>query len=101
MKWRRLMEDIRNCCIRRIEDNTAWDRIESEVLIILTKDNDEKVFRLNKTAGYLWENCDGTRTVHELITRLCAEFDVDEAKALDDVTKFVEQMKGLKLVALS
>ncbi len=95
------MQDFKNYYIKRNEENVVWERIENEVFVILTKENEEKVFKLNKTAGYLWENSDGTKTVQELIEQLCLKYDVDETKAFNDITKFIDQMKDLQLLALS
>lgn len=95
------MEDIKKYYLSRIEENIVWDRIEAEVFIILTRDNEEKVFKLNKTAGFLWENCDGTKTLKELVGELCRKYEVDKVKAFDDTIKAIEQMKNLQLLALS
>jgi hypothetical protein len=95
------MENIKQYYITRNEENIVWERIEDEVFVILTKENEEKVFKLNKTAGFLWENCDGKKTVQELLEELCLKYDVDETKAFNDIIKFIDQMKDLQLLALS
>jgi len=95
------MEDIKKCYIRRIEEDAVWDKIEAEIFIILTKEDNEKVLKLNKTAGFLWENCDGKKTVQQLLDELCLKYDVDETKAYEDAIKFIEQMQNLQLLALS
>jgi len=56
---------------------------------------------LTKTAGYLWKNCDGKKTIEELIKQVCLKFEVDETKALSDIKIFIDQMKSLQLAALS
>ena len=56
------MENIKDCYIKRIEENAVWTKLDEAVMIILTREDEEKVFNLNKTAAYLWERCDGTKT---------------------------------------
>ncbi|MHC4455458.1 MAG: PqqD family protein [Planctomycetota bacterium] len=94
------MENVMDSHINKIEDDVAWDRIEEEIFIILTRNDEEKVYKLNKTAGFLWENCDGRKTVKELIDELTRKYDVDEKKAIDDTKKFIDQMKKLNLINL-
>jgi hypothetical protein len=95
------MDDIEKSYIRRNEEDIAWERIEEEVFIILTREAKEKVFKLNKTAGYVWENADGTKTVKELVDKLCREYDVNASQALIDTKKFLIQMKNLQLFIVS
>ena len=71
------------------------------IVIIAIKQAEEKVFKLNKTASYLWEHCDGKKTAAELIKKLCGEFDVDEATALKDAVEFIEKMQSKQLLSLS
>jgi hypothetical protein len=97
---RSFMENVMDSHINKIEDDVAWDRIEEEIFIILTRNDEEKVYKLNKTAGFLWENCDGRKTVKELIDELTRKYDVDEKKAIDDTKKFIDQMKKLNLINL-
>ncbi len=95
------MEDISKCRINRIDENVAWREIESDLFIILIKDDEEKVFQLNKTASFLWKNCDGERTIQEIIEGVCLRFDVDEERARADIMRFIDEMKRLNLAVLS
>ena len=95
------MEDIKKHYVVKKESDIAWDRIEEDVFIILTRKNEEKVFKLNKTAGFLWENCDGKKTIQDLVKILCKQFDVNEEEALADIRVFVDQMKNMHLISLS
>jgi coenzyme PQQ biosynthesis protein PqqD len=95
------MDTITPCYISRIEKNVVWAKLKEIIIIIAIKQAEEKVFKLNKTATYIWEHCDGKKTVGELIKRLCAEFDVDEATAQKDAVEFIEKMKDKQLLSLS
>jgi methyltransferase-like protein len=70
-------------------------------MIILTRGDEEKVFNLNKTAAYLWERCDGTKTLEELIQLLCEHYNIDEATARKDAEAFIAKMKDSQLLAIS
>lgn len=95
------MEDIQKYYIRKNDEDIAWDKIEEDIFIIFTKENEEKVFKLNKTSAYLWENCDGTKRVEDLADALCLKYNVEEKTALDDTIKFIDQMRHMQLISLS
>ena len=95
------MKNISACCICRVEKNVVWAKLKEIIVIIAIKQAEEKVFKLNKTASYIWEHCDGKKTVAELIKELCAEFDVDKATARNDAVEFIEKMQNKQLLSLS
>ena len=95
------MENITACYISRIEKNVVWAKLKEIIIIIAIKQAEEKVFKLNKTASYIWEHCDGKKTAAELIKELCAEFEVDEATALKDALEFIEKLQSKQLISLS
>jgi hypothetical protein len=54
------------------------------------------VFSLNETGMFLVEAmCDGAADEGELVRRLVAEFEVDEATAKDDVATFLADLRKL------
>ena len=95
------MEDITARYISRVEKNVVWAKLKEIIIIIAIKQAEEKVFKLNKTASYIWEHCDGKKTAAELIKKLCAEFDVDEATARNDAVEFIDKMQNKQLLSLS
>ena len=95
------MDNIKDCYIKRIEDNVVWTKLDQTAMIILTREHEEKVLNLNKTAAYLWERCDGTKTLEELIQLLCEHYNVDEATARKDAEAFIVNMKDKQLLAVS
>ena len=95
------MENITACYISRVEKNVVWAKLKEIIIIIAIKQAEEKVFKLNKTASYIWEHCDGKKTVAELISELCGEFDVDETTARRDAVEFIEKLKDKQLLSLS
>jgi hypothetical protein len=95
------MDNVKGCYIKRIEDNVVWTKLGEAAMIILTRDHEEKVLNLNKTATYLWERCDGTKTLEELVQLLCEHYSVDEATARKDVGTFMANMKDKQLLSVS
>ena len=95
------MENIKDCYIRRVEENAVWTRLDEAVMIIATEDKQEKVLNLNKTAAYLWEICDGKTPVGTMVEQMCQKFDVNSETALNDAVEFIENMKKRWLIAFS
>jgi len=94
-----IMENVANCLISRNEKNVIWAKLKETIIIIALKETNEKVFKLNQTAAYIWEHCDGKKNVEELVNELCEQFAVDKATALKDTVEFIEKMKSKNLIA--
>ena len=95
------MKNFRNCSVSRIEKNVIWAKLKETIIIIALKETNEKVFKLNQTAAYIWEHCDGKKNVEELVNNLCEQFAVNRPTALKDTVEFVEKMKNKHLIDLS
>lgn len=94
------MQNIRSCYLKKDDQNTVWRRAGDDTFIILPQENNARLFKLNKTAGYLWENCNGAKTIGELIKELCSKYDVDEPSASQDALEFIEKMKDLQMIQI-
>ena len=55
----------------------------------------ERLYTLNETAGFLWENLNETATVESLKTALLENFDVEDSVAERDIQNFLENLKKL------
>jgi hypothetical protein len=55
-------------------------------------------FALNEVGGRVWELCDGTRTVAEMVEVLCAEYDAPETTVLSDACELLEGLAGAGVV---
>lgn len=53
---------------------------------------------VNPTARAIWELCDGTTTVDELVSAICQLFDVSRATAAADVRQVIEELETAGLV---
>jgi hypothetical protein len=56
------------------------------------------IHQLNRTAGYIWDRCDGQSTLVEIGQQLVEAFDVDAKTAADDVAAIVGQLRRLNLL---
>jgi hypothetical protein len=56
--------------------------------------------RLNTTGAWIWDQLDQPRRVGELARGLAARFEIDEARALDDVIAFAREMARRELLAV-
>jgi len=88
-----MMEDIKDLYAKRNEGDIVWNRVGKKIIIIMTREKDEKILRVNSTAGFIWENCDGKRVVHDIVESLCLKYEVEKTKALDETVKLLNQMK--------
>jgi len=58
------------------------------------------IHQLNRTAGYIWERCDGRSTVAYIAKQLVEEFGVSLEIAEADTQRFVEQLHALDLLII-
>ena len=49
---------------------------------------------LNDTGKFLWEKLEKGAKIEDLVKDLCSEFEVDEERAKDGVSAFVENLKS-------
>jgi hypothetical protein len=55
----------------------------------------DALYTLNETAGFIWRAADGTVSEDELVRRLMAEYDVDDATAQNDVRRALEGLVAI------
>ena len=82
----------------RRTDVRLWDRGTETVLM---DPGDDTAHALNPTARAIWELCDGTTTIDELVEAICEVFAVPREAALTDVTVVLEQFAAADLVGWS
>ena len=56
------------------------------------------IYSFNGTGSLIWRLLESPRTVAELATAVAQTYDVDSARAEQDVTNFVNEMKSVGLV---
>jgi hypothetical protein len=80
---------------RRRDDVRLYDRELRSYLVVPDR---AVAHELNPTARAVWELCDGTTTIEELIDAIRQVFAVEREVALADVTDVVEQLEAAGLV---
>lgn len=68
----------------------AGEEIEDEGTVILLISG--MMHQLNLLGGMIWNLCDGTRTIEQIITEIKEEFDVDDETVRADVQGFVDDL---------
>ena len=61
-----------------------------EAVIVLPSMGQVKV--VNEIGAKIWSLADGTRTVREIATLICEEYDVDSETARADTLEFIDQL---------
>lgn len=57
--------------------------------------------RLNSTGAWIWDQLEQPRRVDQLARGLAEHFEIDEARAFDDVVAFAREMARRELLAAS
>ena len=71
--------------------------IEGET-VILNRD-DEVLHKLNSTASFIWDCCDGTLSTDDIIDRLVKAFEIDRETCRKDVIQALNQFRSLNLLS--
>jgi hypothetical protein len=73
--------------------------IDGEAVIILSESNLVNVY--NPVGSRVWELCDGTRTVDDVIDLIVSEYEVNRERAQADVVAFIEQLLVDRVLEMS
>ena len=57
---------------------------------VLLKQDSAYCFKLNETAGFLWESLNKPKTVDELAKLVKSAYDIEEQQAATDVSMFIK-----------
>jgi len=82
-------------CLKRRPD--VRTRLVDGELVVLDRERD-LIHQLNKTATYIWQQCDGQHTAATIAGQVCEAFEVDEPTALKDVFDILTRLQNLDLV---
>ena len=75
-----------------------WRTLDTEALVVDVKGG--LLYPLNTVGARIWELCDGTRSVDEIVVALAAEFDASETTIRADAVEFIERLADAKLVSI-
>jgi hypothetical protein len=74
--------------------------LDGEMMIMSGRDS--MLFTLNKTATILWQAADGLTPLDEIVQRrICPEFDVEAAVALQDAETVARELADHEIMQLS
>jgi len=74
--------------------------LDGEMMIMSGKDS--TLFTLNKTATILWQAADGITPLDEIVRRrICDEFEVEPAEALEDAEKLARDLARHEILQVS
>lgn len=83
--------------LRRQEGVLAQEAQGQTVLLRL---GDGGYYALDDVGATIWELCDGTRAVAEIVAMLCEQFDAPEATVRADVLEFVGDLRREQLLVV-
>jgi len=74
--------------------------LDGEMMIMSGRDS--TLFTLNRTATILWQAADGRTPLDEIVqTKICEEFDVEPAEALQDAENLARELAGHQILQVS
>lgn len=69
--------------------------------VVLLRPQDGQYYALNEVGSRVWDLSDGTRTVAEIISLVCLEYDAPEETIKSDVVELLEDLQNEQLVLQS
>jgi coenzyme PQQ biosynthesis protein PqqD len=60
--------------------------------------DDGNYYSLNEVGSRIWELCDGTHSIEQIIDALAQEYDEDKDVLAEDVVEFLERFQSDKLI---
>lgn len=82
--------------VPEIDPAVAVERLDSEVVVYQPRERMLTV--LNSSAALVWEFCDGSRTVAELVARVASEVGVGAGDIETDVAAFLQDARARGLI---
>ncbi len=80
---------------RQIDDEAVLLPIRTDTSAPLT------IYALDPVAAFVWEACDGQRSIDAIADLVTQEFEVDPARASADLRTFVAELAAAGLVELA
>jgi hypothetical protein len=82
-------------CPKRMEQVIAQKASKDWLLFNM---NDGNYYSLSDIGGRIWELCDGTRTVSQLVAVLAAEYDASSEVLEKDTVELLESFQNGRLI---
>jgi hypothetical protein len=82
----------------RRQDGILAQEAQGETVLLRLQDGG--YYALDEVGATIWDLCDGTRTVSEIVAVLCADFDASESTVRADVLEFVGDLQRERLLVV-
>ncbi len=79
-------------------ENIVLRAMAGEHYLIVLDAGESKMFNLNETGLWFWQQLESPKTGQELLAAMLAEYDVDEATAADEIERFLAYLAERALV---
>jgi coenzyme PQQ biosynthesis protein PqqD len=73
---------------------------EAQGRTVLLRLEDGGYYALDEVGAMIWELCDGSRSVSEIVATLCEEFDAPELTVREDVLEFIGDLRHERLLVV-
>ena len=77
-------------------DNVAFRTIEGTTF--LASPYSKKIYPLNRVGNFIWGKIEKTTSFQNLLSDICAEFDVEAGIAQADLSEFLTELEKEKLI---
>ncbi len=71
--------------------------VEGEAVLVLPEQGQVRV--LNEVGARIWALADGTRTVQDIVTAICTEYDVEPSQAEADALAFLTGLEAKGVIS--
>ncbi|MBW1894118.1 MAG: PqqD family protein [Deltaproteobacteria bacterium] len=58
----------------------------------------QKIFSLNQTAEYIWQNMSGEKKLNDILEGVLSQFDVNKKEAEKDILEFITELLNADLI---
>jgi coenzyme PQQ biosynthesis protein PqqD len=83
----------------RRQDGVLVQQAKGQTVLLRLADGG--YYAVDEVGAMIWELCDGSLSVSDIVSRLCIEFDdASEATVRDDVLEFVADLRREQLVVV-
>jgi hypothetical protein len=83
-------------CPKRKDEVIAQQASSAMLLLDM---GDGSYYSLNDVGGRVWELCDGTHTVSQLVSTLAMEYDVPSQTLESDILELLDSLREKSLIA--
>jgi hypothetical protein len=79
------------------KEDAVVEQVDDSYLVMLKEQPDKGVY-LSNTAVDIYNDCDGSKTILNIVDHICEMYDVDRSVCIDDVKDCLNELLGAELV---